>query len=68
MKRAPKSAKVLLRCLNARQFGLKLIANVTYGYTAAGFSGAGVEVTYKARRPLRFLCAASKRRGTASRV
>jgi DNA polymerase zeta len=39
MKRAPKSAKVLLRCLNARQFGLKLIANVTYGYTAAGFSG-----------------------------
>lgn len=41
MKRAPKSAKVLLRCLNARQFGLKLIANVTYGYTAAGFSGAG---------------------------
>jgi len=25
--------------LNARQFGLKLIANVTYGYTAAGFSG-----------------------------
>lgn len=39
MKRAPASAKVLLRCLNARQFGLKLIANVTYGYTAAGFSG-----------------------------
>jgi DNA polymerase zeta len=25
--------------LNARQFALKLIANVTYGYTAAGFSG-----------------------------
>lgn len=39
MKRAPASARVLLRCLNARQFGLKLIANVTYGYTAAGFSG-----------------------------
>ena len=39
MKRAPSSAKVLLRCFNARQFGLKLIANVTYGYTAAGFSG-----------------------------
>lgn len=39
MKRAPPSARVLLRCLNARQFGLKLIANVTYGYTAAGFSG-----------------------------
>ena len=39
MKRLPPSARVLLRCLNARQFGLKLIANVTYGYTAAGFSG-----------------------------
>ncbi len=25
--------------LNARQFGLKMIANVSYGYTAAGFSG-----------------------------
>lgn len=24
---------------NARQLALKLIANVTYGYTAAGFSG-----------------------------
>jgi DNA polymerase zeta len=39
MKRAPPAARVLLRCLNARQFSLKLIANVTYGYTAAGFSG-----------------------------
>ncbi|BDA47990.1 probable DNA polymerase zeta catalytic subunit [Coccomyxa sp. Obi] len=39
MKRAPKTAKVLQRILNARQFSLKLIANVTYGYTAAGFSG-----------------------------
>ena len=39
LKRAPPSAKVLRRCLDARQFGLKLIANVTYGYTAAGFSG-----------------------------
>ena len=29
----------LLRLLNARQFGLKLISNVTYGYTAAGYSG-----------------------------
>ena len=29
----------LHRILNARQFGLKLIANVTYGYTAAGYSG-----------------------------
>ena len=39
MKRLPPDARVLLRCLNARQFSLKLIANVTYGYTAAGFSG-----------------------------
>lgn len=31
--------QVLQRILNARQFSLKLIANVTYGYTAAGFSG-----------------------------
>eukprot|EP00960_Hanusia_phi_P043421 756036-Hanusia_phi.AAC.3 len=29
----------LYRTLNSRQFGLKLIANVTYGYTSAGFSG-----------------------------
>lgn len=32
-------SQILQRILNARQFGLKLIANVTYGYTAAGFSG-----------------------------
>ena len=30
---------MLQRVMNARQFGLKLIANVTYGYTSAGFSG-----------------------------
>lgn len=29
----------LLRILDARQLGLKLIANVTYGYTSANFSG-----------------------------
>nr|XP_006811588.1 PREDICTED: DNA polymerase zeta catalytic subunit-like [Saccoglossus kowalevskii] len=29
----------LERLLNARQLGLKLIANVTYGYTSANFSG-----------------------------
>jgi len=34
-----KAQKALLRVLNARQFCLKLLANVTYGYTAAGFSG-----------------------------
>ena len=31
--------QVLHRMLDARQLGLKLIANVTYGYTAANFSG-----------------------------
>ncbi|DBA81937.1 hypothetical protein WJX77_000726 [Trebouxia sp. C0004] len=39
MKSTPGSHKVLQRVMNARQFGLKLIANVTYGYTSAGFSG-----------------------------
>lgn len=38
--------KTLQRVLHSRQLGLKLIANVTYGYTAANFSGrmACVEV------------------------
>jgi DNA polymerase family B len=31
--------RVLERTLDARQFALKMISNVTYGYTAAGFSG-----------------------------
>lgn len=35
----PPALQVLQRVLNARQFGLKMIANVSYGYTAAGFSG-----------------------------
>ncbi|XP_031333154.1 DNA polymerase zeta catalytic subunit isoform X2 [Photinus pyralis] len=34
-----KEDKVLQRVLHSRQLGLKLIANVTYGYTAANFSG-----------------------------
>ncbi|KAI5736796.1 hypothetical protein M8J76_007192 [Diaphorina citri] len=34
-----KSNAALQRVLHARQLGLKLIANVTYGYTAANFSG-----------------------------
>lgn len=29
----------LTRLLNARQMGLKMIANFTYGYTSASFSG-----------------------------
>jgi DNA polymerase zeta len=34
-----KGDPVLTRVLHARQFALKMIANVTYGYTSAGFSG-----------------------------
>ncbi|KAJ4486146.1 hypothetical protein J3R30DRAFT_3444599 [Lentinula aciculospora] len=34
-----KNDKTLTRVLNARQLGLKYIANVTYGYTSASFSG-----------------------------
>ncbi len=37
--KAYKNDKALLRLLNARQLGLKLIANVTFGYTSANFSG-----------------------------
>lgn len=33
------SLLVIFQIFNARQLALKLIANVTYGYTAAGFSG-----------------------------
>ncbi|KAA1471469.1 hypothetical protein DENSPDRAFT_837475 [Dentipellis sp. KUC8613] len=42
VKQAMKGAKgneTLQRVLNARQLGLKYIANVTYGYTSATFSG-----------------------------
>jgi DNA polymerase zeta len=31
--------EILYRILNARQYGLKMIANVTYGYTSANYSG-----------------------------
>lgn len=34
-----KNNHLLQRVLHSRQLGLKLIANVTYGYTAANFSG-----------------------------
>lgn len=33
------SLLIIFQIFNARQLALKLIANVTYGYTAAGFSG-----------------------------
>ena len=39
MKELKPHQKALYRLLNSRQFALKLLANVTYGYTAAGFSG-----------------------------
>uniref|UniRef100_A0A8C5CSX3 DNA polymerase zeta catalytic subunit n=1 Tax=Gadus morhua TaxID=8049 RepID=A0A8C5CSX3_GADMO len=50
--------KALLRLLHARQLGLKLIANVTFGYTAAGYSGrmpnveVGDSIVHKARETL----------------
>lgn len=34
-----KQDKSLTKLLDARQLGLKLIANVTFGYTAANYSG-----------------------------
>lgn len=34
-----KHDKSIFRMLDARQLGLKMLANVTYGYTAANFSG-----------------------------
>lgn len=37
--KAYKLDKTITRMLEARQLGLKLIANVTFGYTAANFSG-----------------------------
>lgn len=39
MKRCKKEAKALRRVLDARQFGLKMLANTTYGYASASFSG-----------------------------
>ncbi|KAI5607474.1 DNA polymerase zeta catalytic subunit isoform X1 [Silurus asotus] len=50
--------EALLRLLDARQLGLKLIANVTFGYTAAAFSGRmpsvelGDSIIHKARETL----------------
>ncbi|KAK3703107.1 hypothetical protein QZH41_012654 [Actinostola sp. cb2023] len=53
-----KNKKSVCRMLDARQLGLKLIANVTYGYTAAHFSGRmpcveiGDSIVRKARETL----------------
>nr|XP_015209617.1 PREDICTED: LOW QUALITY PROTEIN: DNA polymerase zeta catalytic subunit [Lepisosteus oculatus] len=56
--KAYKHDKAITRMLDARQLGLKLIANVTYGYTAANFSGrmpsveVGDSIVHKARETL----------------
>ncbi|XP_069126103.1 uncharacterized protein [Argopecten irradians] len=56
--KAYKNDKALSKLLDARQLGLKLIANVTYGYTAANFSGrmpcieVGDSIVRKARETL----------------
>ncbi|XP_069743731.1 DNA polymerase zeta catalytic subunit isoform X2 [Narcine bancroftii] len=53
-----KKDKALTKLLHARQLGLKLIANFTYGYTAASFSGRmpcveiGDSIVLKARETL----------------
>ena len=39
MKLHPAENRTLQRVLHSQQLGLKLIANVTYGYTSANFSG-----------------------------
>ncbi|XP_036405177.1 DNA polymerase zeta catalytic subunit [Megalops cyprinoides] len=56
--KAYKHDKTLMRLLEARQLGLKLIANVTFGYTAASYSGrmpsveVGDSIVHKARETL----------------
>ncbi|KAL1770212.1 DNA polymerase zeta catalytic subunit [Sigmodon hispidus] len=56
--KAYKQDRALTRMLNARQLGLKLIANVTFGYTSANFSGrmpcieVGDSIVHKARETL----------------
>ncbi|MEQ2313867.1 hypothetical protein AMECASPLE_006274 [Ameca splendens] len=53
-----KQDKALMRLLHARQLGLKLIANVTFGYTSANYSGrmpsveVGDSIVHKARETL----------------
>ncbi|XP_063487043.1 DNA polymerase zeta catalytic subunit isoform X2 [Symphalangus syndactylus] len=56
--KAYKQDRALSRMLDARQLGLKLIANVTFGYTSANFSGrmpcieVGDSIVHKARETL----------------
>nr|XP_040017164.1 DNA polymerase zeta catalytic subunit isoform X2 [Gasterosteus aculeatus aculeatus] len=56
--KAYKQDRTLTKLLHARQLGLKLIANVTFGYTAANYSGrmpsveVGDSIVHKARETL----------------
>ncbi|XP_066555014.1 DNA polymerase zeta catalytic subunit [Amia ocellicauda] len=56
--KAYKHDRAITRMLDARQLGLKLIANVTYGYTSANYSGrmpsveVGDSIVHKARETL----------------
>ncbi|XP_077444018.1 DNA polymerase zeta catalytic subunit isoform X1 [Stigmatopora argus] len=56
--KAYKQEKALMKLLDARQLGLKLIANVTFGYAAANYSGRmpcvelGDSIVHKARETL----------------
>uniref|UniRef100_A0A1A7XY61 DNA polymerase zeta catalytic subunit n=2 Tax=Iconisemion striatum TaxID=60296 RepID=A0A1A7XY61_9TELE len=53
-----KQDKALMKLLDVRQLGLKLIANVTFGYTSANYSGrmpsveVGDSIVHKARETL----------------
>ncbi|XP_054590029.2 DNA polymerase zeta catalytic subunit isoform X1 [Nothobranchius furzeri] len=53
-----KQDKALMKLLHVRQLGLKLIANVTFGYTSASYSGrmpsveVGDSIVHKARETL----------------
>lgn len=47
-----KQDKALMKLLHARQLGLKLIANVTFGYTAASYSGRMPSVEVSSQRSL----------------
>lgn len=46
-----KHDKALMRLLHARQLGLKLIANVTFGYTSANYSGRMPSVEVRRSTP-----------------
>lgn len=63
-----KQDKALMKLLDARQLGLKLIANVTFGYAAANYSGRmpSVEVSLLVMGFCTVIVKAKK--GNASRI